>query len=137
MIATNHILKLPPHLFAQLSCIERSVGSSGDVLRFISLQSLWKKKRYHLDNDLAIVYDPLYVYLIKKNKKPHLDSLIWERAINFLSFYFTSPQGLIPVGQGPKAKLTDHYMITVTHTRPQIEIGWCVVYDMHSLRGGT
>ena len=101
-------LKIPPHLFAQLSCIERSVGSSGDVLWFLSLQSLFKNKKYNLDNDLAIVYDPLYVYFIKKIKKPHFDSLIWERAVNFLSFYFTSPQGLIPVGQGPKAKLTDH-----------------------------
>ena len=76
MIAKNHILKFPPRLFAQLSCIERLVGSSGDVLRFLSLQSLFKNKKYHLDNDLAIVYNPLYVCLIKKNKKPHLDSLI-------------------------------------------------------------
>ena len=60
-------LKIPPYLFPQLSCIERSVGSSGDVLRFLSLQRLFKNKKYHLDNDLAIVYDPLYVYLIKKN----------------------------------------------------------------------
>ena len=108
MIAKNHILKFPPHLFTQLSCIERSVCSSGDVLRFLSLPSLFKNKKYNLDNDLAIVYDPLYVYFIKKIKKPHFDSLIWERAVNFLSFYFTSPQGFIPVGQGPKAKLTDH-----------------------------
>ena len=78
MIAKNHILKFPPHLFTHLSCIERSVCSSGDVLRFLSLQSLFKNKKYHLDNDLAIniVNDPLYVSLIKKIKKPHLDSLI-------------------------------------------------------------
>ena len=73
MIAKNHILKFPSHLFAQLSCIERSVGSSGDILRFLSLQRLFKNKKYHLDNDLVILYDPLYVYLIKKIKKPHLD----------------------------------------------------------------
>ena len=66
MIAKNHTLKFPSHLFAQLSCIERSAGSSGDVLRFLSLQSLFKNKKYILDNDLAIVYDPLYVYFIKK-----------------------------------------------------------------------
>jgi len=77
MIAKNHILKFPPHLFTQLSCIERSVCSSGDVLRFLSLQSLFKNKKYNLDNDLAIVYDPLYMFIsLKKIKKPHFDSLI-------------------------------------------------------------
>ena len=65
-------LKIPPYLLAQLSCIERSVGSSGNVLRFLSLQSLFKNKKYILDNDLAILYDPLYVYLLKKIIKAHL-----------------------------------------------------------------
>ena len=70
MITKNHILKFPPHLFAQLSCIERSVGCSGDVLRFLSLQSLFKNKKYHLDNDLAIVYDR-YMFISLKKLKNH------------------------------------------------------------------
>ena len=135
MIDKNHILKFPPHLFTQLSCIKKSVCSSGDVLRFLSLQSLFKNKKYNLDNDLAIVYDPLYVYFIKKIKKPQLDSLIWERAINFLSFYFTSPQGLIPVGQGPKAKLTDHSWSQWLTRSCKLEWGWCVVNNTHGLWG--
>ena len=68
MIAKNHILKLPPRLFAQLSCIERSVGSSGDVLRFLTLQSLFRNKKYHLDNDLAMLYDRLMFIYLKKLK---------------------------------------------------------------------
>ena len=68
--------KIPAYLFAQLPCIERSVGLSGDILRLLSLQSLFRNKKYNVDNDLAILYDPFYVYVLTKIKKTHLDSLI-------------------------------------------------------------
>ena len=71
MIAKNHILKFPPHLFTQLSCIERSVCSSGDVLRFLSLQSLFKNKKYNLDNDLAKLHMIRYMFISLKKFKNH------------------------------------------------------------------
>ena len=53
-----------------------------------------------------------------------------------MAFSFTSPQGFIPVGQLPKAQLTDPCMITLIHTLPQLEM-WMTCWKRYTRPKGV
>ena len=55
----NEGFEFPPHLFTQLSCIERMPKSSGDTS---ALLQLWEFKKYikqYSNSDFSISFDPL------------------------------------------------------------------------------